>query len=116
MVFTISINCTFNICADTGRHFYYTGRGEKIYDMPQVIPGVHREYVNMSGDVFEIYTRLVTDETSTSVDNFVDKYPDWTDIEAEDYTADWSEEKHNGFYRALEWLAEQKICYMIHWQ
>jgi hypothetical protein len=43
--------------------------------MPQEVPAEHREFVKVSGDLFEIYARFVTDEGSTSVENFADKYP-----------------------------------------
>ena len=112
MDFHIYINCSFNICKDTGRLFYYDGL-HKIYDIPPVIPKEHREFVNMNGEIFRIYTGLVTDEMSTSVENFVDKYPDWSDIV--EYSNSWSEDMHNRFYAALKWFSEQTICYMISW-
>ena len=73
----------------------------------------------MRGHLFGIYTRFVTDETSTSVENFVDKYPEWSDIVEdggyEEYRNFWNEDKHDRFYAALKWFAAQDICYMISW-
>lgn len=87
--------------------------------MPQVVPEEHREFVMKSGDHFKIYTGFVTDEMATSVENFVDKYPDWSDIiedcDFEEYSSVWNEDMHDRFYAALKWFSSQKICYMISW-
>jgi len=118
MGFHIYITCILEICKDTGRHFYHGGFQQN-YDMPQIIPEEYREFVKMSGDIFKIYTAFVTDEMSTSVDNFLDKYPEWSDIleeyDSEKYGDSWNEDTHNKFYAALKWFSEQKICYMISW-
>jgi len=118
MGFDIYINCSVSICKETGKHFYY-GASKKIYDMPAVIPEEHREFVSMKGCVFQVYANFVTDESSTSVENFVDKYPDWSDIiensDVEEYSNYWNEDAHDRFYAALKWFAEQEICYMISW-
>lgn len=110
------ITCTFEICKDTGKHFYYSGY-QKIYSMPIVVPEAHREFVKMTGTVLEIYARLVTDENSTSVDNFVDKFPAWSTIveDGSAFSDSWDETTHDRFYAALQWFSEQKICYMISW-
>ena len=118
MVFHIHIHCRLDICKDTGRHFFYDGF-QHVYDMPKDIPEEHRGFVKMSGELFRIYTGLVTDDLSTSVDNFVDKYPEWSDIlescHFEEFASFWNEDKHNNFYAALKWFSQQKICYMISW-
>jgi hypothetical protein len=115
MEFYIYIHCSLEICKDTGRHFYYSGL-DKIYDIPQSVPQEHREFVRAKGRIFRIYTNLVTDDMSTSVENFVDKYPEWSDIvEDGDYETSWSEEMHTKFYAALKWFSEQKVCYVISW-
>lgn len=120
MGFDIYITCTFRICEKTGRLFYYGLQSEKVYDViPAIVPQEHREFVKMRGHIFGIYTRFVTDETSTSVENFVDKYPEWSDIEEdgeyEEYASFWNEDMHDRFYAALKWFAGQTICYMISW-
>jgi hypothetical protein len=117
MGFDIYIHLSLQICKDTGRYFYYKG-GDKIYDMPYTVPEEYREFVSMKGSIFRIYTSLVTDEVSTSVENFVDKYPNWSDI-IEDSNFEkslfWNEDKHNRFYAALKWFMEQGSCYNISW-
>ena len=118
MGFHMYITCTLEICKDTGRHFYHGGF-QKLYGIPPVIPEMHREYVKMSGDVYKLYTSLITDEMSTSVENFVDKFPEWSDIidtcEFEEEFGFWTEEMHNKFYASLQWFAEQNVPYMISW-
>jgi len=117
MVFYIYITCTLEICKDTGKHFYYTDF-QKIYDMPPVIPEEYREYVKMTGEIFQIYTSFITDYNNTSVENFVDKFPEWSDIlENSHFHKDsdiWNEHKHNKFYNALKWFSDKR-CYMICW-
>jgi hypothetical protein len=116
MGFSIYIYCQLDICKDTGRHFYYKGF-EKIYDMPKAVPEEYREYVNMKGRVFRIYTELITDETSTTVVNFLDKYPDFSDVlDNSDFDPNsWNAYEHCRFYDALKWFSEQDICYIISW-
>jgi hypothetical protein len=118
MGFDIHIHCTLSICKDTGRHFYY-GESQKVYDMPAVVPKEHRVFVNMKGSFFQIYANFVTDEMSTSVENFADKYPEWSDIvensDVSEYANYWNEDTHDRFYAALKWFADQEICYMISW-
>jgi len=118
MGFDIYISHSLVICKDTGRHFYYRG-SEKVYDMPPVVPEEHREFIRMRGKVFRIYTNLVTDEMSISVEGFVENYPEWPDIiqdsDYEDNPDFWNEDKHNRFYTALKWFSEQNGCYMISW-
>jgi hypothetical protein len=53
------------------------------------------------------------------VENFVDKYPAWSDI-VEDGGFEmcchgWNEAKHDTFYAALKWFSEQAIWYTISW-
>jgi hypothetical protein len=121
MGFDIYISCSLNICKETGKLYYYGGaRFEKIYNIPQlVVPEEHREFVRMRGHLFGIYTRLVTDETSTSVANFLDKYPEWSDItessDFEEYAEGWNEDMHERFYAALIWFSLQDMNYMICW-
>jgi hypothetical protein len=119
MGFDIYITCSFRISSETGRLFYYGNKCQKVYDMPPIVPEEHREFVKMRGHIFGIYTRLVTDEMSTSVANFVDKYPEWSDIvedgDYDEYMKFWNEDRHDRFYAALKWFAEQEICYMISW-
>jgi len=118
MGFYISINCTLDICNDTGRHFYYDGF-QQVYTMPPIVPKEYRGFVKMSGDIFRIYTRLITDETSTSVENFADKYPEWSDIlescDFDENSSSWNEVMHDMFYDALKWFSEKKISYIISW-
>ena len=118
MGFDIYIHCSVSICKETGKHFYY-GASKKIYDMPAVIPEEHREFVSMKGCVFQVYANFVTDESSTSVENFVDKYPEWCDIvensDVSEYVNYWNEDAHDRFYAALKWFSDQEICYMISW-
>jgi hypothetical protein len=61
----------------------------------------------------------VTDEYSTSVENFLDKFPEWSEIledtEYEEYEDIWNEEDHNLFKDALDWLARQAIGFIVSW-
>jgi len=114
MGFDIYIHCIVNICKNTGRHFYYGSAQEEI--VPKPIPEEHREFVQMRGKIYRIYTQLVTDESCTSVANFVDKFPEWSDIVVDsDFDSSWTEGMHDRFYNALKWFSEQEICYMISW-
>jgi hypothetical protein len=53
---------------------------------------------------------------STSVENFLDKFPDWSDIlEDDDYEDIWEESDHNSFKDALTWLAKQEFGFTVSW-
>jgi hypothetical protein len=109
------ITCTLDICKNSGKHFYYKG-AKKIYDMPEVIPEMYRAYANLRGRIYEIYARLVTDDESTSITNFVDKFPDWSDIkDCNESNESWTEEDHDKFHAALSWFSAQETCYTISW-
>jgi len=118
MGFCIYINCPLDVCKDTGRYYYYKGF-EKIYDMPPVVPEEHREFIRMKGNIFRIYANYVTDENSTSIENFVDKFPEWSDIvegyDYEEYNEFWNEDKHERFYAALKWFSEKNSSCNIYW-
>jgi len=115
MGFNIYISCTLAICKDTGRHFYYKGF-EKVYDMPPPVPEEYREFTSMKGRIFIDYVNLITDETETTVANFFDKYPHWSDIvDSSEHSDVWNETEHDRFYNALKWFSEQTICYTISW-
>jgi hypothetical protein len=118
MVFQLRISCNIEICKESGRHYFDTGTQKK-YNMPQPVPEIYRDFARISGDHFKIYTSLVTDETQTSVANFLDKYPDWSELlEADDFTVYvelWTETDHNRFREALQWFNTQKIAYTISW-
>ena len=116
MGFHMYIHCIVNICKDTGRHFYYGRAQDELYTMPKPIPEPYREFVQMRRKIYRIYAQLVTDEICTCVDNFVDKFPEWSDIIADsEFDESWTEDMHNRFYNALKWFSEQEICYMISW-
>ena len=118
MPFQLQITCSLELCKYTGRHYFNTDSG-KIYDMPPPVPEIYRSFVKINGDHFKIYTELVTDELSTSVTNFLDKYPEWSDIVEDDDFADhatlWTENDHTCFHEALQWFHYQKIGYTISW-
>ena len=87
--------------------------------MPPVVPEEYRQFVKFSGDYLTIYTGFVTDEMDTSVENFVDKYPEWSDIVEgnyfEEYLDVWNEDMHDKLYAALKWFSQQRISYKISW-
>jgi len=67
-----------------------------------------------------LYTSRVCDEYSTCADNFLDKFPDWSEIiedgsYEEEFKDDWKEADHDLFREALEWLVEQPIGFEIAW-
>ena len=116
MGFDIYITCSLGICKDTGRHFYYRGV-DKVYGVPPDVPEEHREFVRMKGKIFRNYAGFLRHMISTSIENFIYQWPEWSDIvedaDYKEYAEIWNEDTHKRFYNALKWFSEQNGCYMI---
>ena len=117
MGFDLSISCSLSLCHQTGMMFFYKSDFTKEYVIPNIIvPEQFRRFLKQRGHHLGLYTSRVTDGYSTSVDNFLDKFPDWAEIlEDEDYDDRWTEEDHNLFKEALEWLMKQPVGFMVEW-
>lgn len=120
MGFDLYISCRINVCNETGKFFFYTDQYIKNYDIPAiVVPQQYRRFLKQRGRHLSLYTSKVTDEYSTSVENFLDKFPEWSEIledsEYEEYEDIWNEEDHDLFKDALGWLARQAIGFIVSW-
>ena len=117
MGFDLSISCCLSLCHQTGTMFFYKSDFTKEYVIPNiVVPEQFRRFLKQRGHHLGLYTSRVTDEYSTSANNFLDKFPDWAEIlEDDDYDDRWTEEDHNLFKEALEWLVEQPVGFIVEW-
>ena len=120
MGFDLYISCSIRVCHETGKLFFYRNDLTKDYTIPTiVVPEEHRRFIKQRGHYLRLYTLRVTDELSTSVENFLDKYPDWSEIledeDYENYEDFWEESDHNSFKDALTWLAKQEIAFTVSW-
>jgi len=117
MGFDLYISCSISVCNETGKLFFYRNDLTKDYTIPAiVVPELFRRFLKQRGYHLRLYTSRITDELSTSVENFLDKYPDWSDIwEDDDYEELWKESDHNLFKDALTWLAKQEISFIVSW-
>jgi hypothetical protein len=117
MGFDLYISCSISICHETGKLFFYRNDFTKDYTIPAiVVPEEYRRFIKQRGYHLQLYTSRVTDELSTSVENFLDKFPDWPEIlEDEDYQDFWKESDHNLFKETLAWLAKQEIGFIVSW-
>lgn len=83
------------------------------------MPEEYRRFLKQRGHHLGLYTSKVTDEYSTSVENFLDKFPEWSEIvedaDYEEYEDIWKEEDHDLFKNALDWLARQQIGFIVSW-
>ena len=83
------------------------------------MPEEYRRFLKQRGHHLGLYTSKVTDEYSTSVENFLDKFPEWSEIfedaDYEEYEGIWKEEDHDLFKNALDWLARQQIGFIVSW-
>jgi hypothetical protein len=122
----VTIMCSFNLCPDTGKPYYFTitnNKLEKVYGIPNItVPVEHRPYLRQQGKVFHAYTTSRADAdysniTEMSALSFLDQYPDWMDVLIDiHYDQDsWSKQNHLGFKRALQWFAEQPIDFKVTW-
>ena len=120
MGFDLYISCRINVCNETGKLFFYTDQYIKNYSIPAIlVPEEYRRFLKQRGHHLGLYTSKVTDEYSTSVENFLDKFPEWSEIsedaDYEEYEDIWNEEDHDLFKNALDWLARQPIGFIVSW-
>ncbi len=120
MGFDLYISCRINVCNETGKLFFYTDQYIKNYSIPAIlVPEEYRRFLKQRGHHLGLYTSKVTDEYSTSVENFLDKFPEWSEIsedaDYEEYEDIWKEEDHDLFKNALDWLARQEIGFIVSW-
>ena len=120
MGFDLYISCSIRVCHETGRLFFYRNDLTKDYTIPAVVvPEPFRRFLKQRGYHLRLYTSRVTDELSTSVENFLDKFPDWSEIledeDYENYEDVWEESDHNLFKETLAWLAKQEIGFIVSW-
>jgi hypothetical protein len=120
MGFDLYISCRINVCNETGKLFFYTDQYIKNYSIPEIlVPEEYRRFLKQRGHHLGLYTSKVTDEYSTSVENFLDKFPEWSEIsedaDYEEYEDIWKEEDHDLFKNALDWLARQEIGFIVSW-
>ena len=105
MGFDLYISCSIRVCHETGKLFFYRNDLTKDYTIPAiVVPEEYRRFIKQRGYHLRLYTSRVTDDLSTSVENFLDKFPDWSDIwEDDDYekiykkTTDENIKNFNGY-------------------
>jgi len=102
MGFDLYISCRINVCNETGKPFFYTDQYIKNYSIPTIlVPEEYRRFLKQRGHHLGLYTSKVTDEYSTSVENFLDKFPEWSEIledaDYEEYEDIWKEEDHDLF-------------------
>lgn len=120
MGFDLYISCSIRVCHETGKLFFYRNDFTKDYTIPAiVVPEEYRRFLKQRGHYLRMYTSRVTDEFSTSVENFLDKFPDWSEIledeDYEEYSEFWKESEHNLFKETLAWLAKQEIGFIVSW-
>ena len=121
MGFDLYISCTYRLCNETGRPFFWKEDFSKCYDIPSiVVPENYRRFMRQRGHHMGLYTSKICDEYSTCAENFLDKFPEWSDIEGdceyeENFKDVWKEEDHDLFYEALEWLVKQPMGFDISW-
>ena len=120
MGFDLYISSRLNVCNETGKLFFYTDQYIKNYSIPAIlVPEEYRRFLKQRGHHLGLYTSKVTDEYSTSVENFLDKFPEWSEIsedaDYEEYEDIWKEEDHDLFKNALDWLARQPIGFIVSW-
>ena len=83
------------------------------------VPEEFCKYLTQQGSQFRYYIapfHSSTTEIDASV--FLYYYPMWEDVVKYhgDYELDgWSEEDHNGFKKALEWMATKNYVFTVHW-
>ena len=120
MGFVLFISVSFPLCPETGLMFEYNDDLTKNYNIPNIrVPEHLRRFLKQRGHHLRLYTSRVTDEYSTGADNFLDKFPEWSEIaeddEYDDFKDRWIEDDHNLFKETLAWLVNQKVNAIVSW-
>ena len=120
MGFDLFISVSFPLCPETGLMYDYNEDLTKNYNMPNIrVPEHLRRFLKQRGHHLRLYTSRVTDEYSTGADNFLDKFPEWSEIAEDDeydnFKDRWIEQDHNLFKEVLAWLVNQKVNAIVGW-
>ena len=126
MGFDLFIRCEMMLCPETGKPFCYgtdtANNFTKIYDLSSItVPEEHRRFLQLRGSIFHAYTTALLesdDNLDMPVLEMLEKYPTWEDVKAHDPDCEtyWTENDHNVFQKALEWMATDSfVQYRAHW-
>lgn len=126
MGFDLYIGLTLPMDDKTGLPYVYDiDNSRKPFDpLDFIVPEKHRERLKQRGHIFHYYVRDIidgSDTMNTSTAAFLEKYPDWDDIKKsmdldgeDEESYDWSENDHNKFKEALDWLSSKEY-FSISW-
>lgn len=126
MGFDLDIRLDLHIDSDTGLPVVYvydpsTNSSMKVPYNPEdyKVPEEFCKYLQQRGSQFHYYIAFFGSST-TEIDAsaFLHYYPKWEDVvkyHSEYELGGWSEEDHNGFKKALEWMATKNYVFNVHW-
>jgi hypothetical protein len=123
MGFDLHINLNLSLDVNTGLPFVWGNNLEKKPYVPSdlEVPLKYRKWVWQRGHHFHYYIRSINESdllSSTNVEHFLEKYPEWADVknwmtldgeDEESYT--WTEKDHDDFKEALKWFASKIYIY-----
>jgi len=111
MGFDIFISLNLLLDPKSGQPYTYSDEGIRcpVSLADFTIPEQFRKYVQMRGSHFHDYIKPFNGYI-VSVEDFLDKYPEWTDNN--EY---WTKANHDGFKEALEWFVKKKVSFNISW-
>ena len=120
MGFDLFISVSFPLCPETGLIYGYNEDMTKTYNINNVrVPQHLRRFLKQRGRHLALYTSRITDNYSTSADNFLYNFPDWAEItddnDYDDYKDFWTEEDHNLFKETLAWIVGQNVSAIVTW-
>ena len=126
MGFDLYIRCELMLCPDSGKPYCFGKDSDnnltRIYDLSFItIPKEHRRFLKLRGSFLHVYTTNLMDSSDiyyTPVNEILEKYPTWADVQEFDSELDdsWTEDDHNAFQKALEWLVNDSFVeYQVHW-
>ena len=113
MGFDMMIQLHFNICPTTGEPYSWLPTGKVYIDIKDyIIPEEYRKWVELRGSHLHSYIQWCEGSTmSCELDYFLHFFPEWEEIDEYDW---WTEEDHEEFKAALEYLVKRP-GYMISW-
>lgn len=114
------------MCPARGKPYYIkkvNTRYEKCYEIPDItVPDKICDYLEGRGHLFHAYTDYFNEQDifNVSVDEFLEHYPSWEDVQKHDYFRDdivgyWSEKDHDWFKLLLEWCVKQEVSFRVMW-
>jgi hypothetical protein len=126
MGFDLYINLILHLDPETGLPYVYVYDAKRQTLVKRAyspeehrVPEQYRKYIYQRGHHFHAYIQPFLEHTTmTDAIQFLLSYPSWDSVLKEcgsELMDCWTEDDHNGFKEALEWMHMKEWLFLIRW-